>query len=1178
MSRNWTEQQKNAIASRDGSILVSAAAGSGKTAVLVERVIERITDKEKPCPANDLLIVTFTKAAAGEMRERIYKALQDKIRSDPGNGYIREQEMLLPDAEISTMDSFCNSLVKENFRLLDISPDFKIIDDNELSLLESSAIDTVMESEYQKGDRAFLDLVELLFKDRDDAAIAECVKKLYSYSRAYAFPDEWLDGVVDGYDPSVDISRDRWGQAILDYAVQAAEYCLELNSEMFDIISEGNGIFDFLYETCVADREKLCRLLDMLESGDWDGARSETSNSFARKKNTPKEMKEDPTVILLDKKRNIIKETVSEKIQGYMCVSEEENAADSEFFRPMVKKLIECVKLFDSELMSLKKEKNGYTFSDISHMALCLLVKKQDGEIVKTPLAEELSDRYVEILIDEYQDTNEEQHILFNSLSRDGTNLFRVGDVKQSIYSFRQAMPEIFTGLRDKLDEYDGTFYPAKITLDKNFRSREGVTSFINFVFSQLMSREAGGIEYDKNEELVAGAVYPETNRVQAQLHIIDRSANGLKDLDSAVCQARHIASLVKDMVSNEKLVGRPGSQRPIKYKDICILMRSVKSDSAVALADELRMWGIPCFTEVTGNFFSSSEISVMLSILRVIDNPNQDVPLLSALMSPIFAFTPDETAKMRINNRKASIYSCLLENEDKDEKVANFLKFIRRMRFIASTSTASELIRRILDETSYLAIVQAMQGGDLRRSNLMLLTDYAEVYESSGMIGLSGFIRFIDRLFINQKELDASNPISENADVVKIMTIHKSKGLEFPVCILADANKQFNIVDLKKNMIINPRYGIGLIRRDARTMAEYETLSHMSAKLQADLALKSEEMRILYVAMTRAEEELIAVSSERDAQRALENAASDLNPRRKKQLPFAVFSEKSFGDWLMKAALRHPDSFELRKAVGLGEEYALSCDSRLEVKIIDSVKSYTAAVTDVSGDEEIDGELQKLIDERVNYEYIYAPLASVATKMAASQLDGKLIDRENFASSKPDFMSDGKLTATQKGTATHRFMQYADFRAAEKDISSEAERLVLSGKLTEDEAKNIRQDEIEKFFRSELYGRIKRSYNVMREKKFTVSVPAEKVYPELKGELNEDVMIQGMIDCAFEENGKFVVVDYKTDRMTDEEDYRAEYTEQLKMYKYALEQITDLEVSETCVYSFRLSKTVEIF
>lgn len=1180
MSRSWTEQQKAAIESRDGSILVSAAAGSGKTAVLVERVIERITDISKPCPADSLLIVTFTKAAAGEMKERIYSALKEEIRQDPNNAYLRQQEMLLPNADICTMDSFSYSLVKENFRLTDVSPDLKVIDKSELSLLEAAAIDTVMENEYQKGDRAFTDLVELLFKSRDDTQIAECVTKLYTYSRAYAFPDEWLDSILDGFDPSIGIAENCWGKAIIDYAIRAVDYCIELNKEMFVLMAGKEDIGDVFINACTGDKNYLESLRETLSNGKWDEARLMLGTRFKPRKKLSDELKEDRTVKLICDKRDKIKNIISKKLPEYMCVSEEENAEDAEIFAPMIKKLIECVREFGEELMKLKKEKNSYDFPDISHMALNLLIKKENGEIVKTPLAEELSSRYTEILIDEYQDTNEAQHIFFDSISNNSSNLFRVGDVKQSIYSFRQAMPEIFTGLRDSLDSYENGNYPAKITLDKNFRSRKSVTGFVNFVFSQIMSKDVGGVDYDKNEELVAGATYPAAYEMPIRFHMINMSSEYNCDLDPQVVQARHVASLIKNMIANEEPIGREGEQRPIRYKDICILMRSVKSGAATTYANELRNWGIPCFTEVTGSFFSSSEISVMLSILRITDNPNQDIPLLSALMSPIFAFTPDETAKLRISDRRSSLYACLLKAESENSKVASFLKFFRRMRFIASTCTASELIRRILDETSYLAIVQAMSDGELRRSNLMLLVDYAEAYESSGMTGLSGFIRFIDKLFINKKELNASNPISENADVVKIMTIHKSKGLEFPVCILANTEKKFNTEDEKKRMIISPSCGVGLLMRDQRTMAEYETLSHMSAKLQMNLSMKSEEMRVLYVALTRAKEELIIVSSADDAEKVIEKAAIDIDALEDKFFPFSILSNSSYRDWLLKAVLRHPDMLGLRNSMGIDNMFSMqwNFDSIVEFKVIDRVRSYQKAVTDVSENAEIDKDLQRLIDERVNFKYKYAPLASVATKRAASQIDEKLINRENFAVSRPEFMTDGKLTAAQRGTATHKFMQFADFASAEKDVSSEAERLASSGKLTKEEADNIRKDEIEAFFRSELYKRIRSSNNVMREKQFTVNVPAERIYPELKGELNEDIMVQGMTDCAFEENGKLVVVDYKTDRIDSEDIFRNKYTKQLKLYKYALEQITGMEVAQACLYSFKMSKTIEIF
>lgn len=1182
MARVWTDEQKNAIKARSGSILVSAAAGSGKTAVLVERVLERITDESNPCPANRLLIVTFTKAAAGEMRERLYSALKKAIRDNPSNAYLRQQEMLLADADICTMDSFCGSLVKENFRLLDISPDFKMIDQSELTVLEKEAIDIVMENEYKKADPAFSELTDRVFIKRDDFEIAECIMHLYRYSRAYAFPDEWLDNIRKSYDPEVPVAESCWGKFVIDYSIKAIDYCLDMNKEIFSEAMDNEDILQVFEKTYFSDKALLESILSALKEGKWDEARSAIATKFATKSPAKNGLKDDPLVKELTNKRAAIKKTVNDSankssLKEIFCVSESEYTDDTAYFKPIIEKLTDCVKQFGNELMKLKKEKNSYDFSDIAHFALRLLVNRSDGKTSKTDLALELSKRYAEILIDEYQDTNEQQHILFNSLSDDEKNLFRVGDVKQSIYSFRQAMPEIFVSLRASLDDYKDENYPAKICLGKNFRSRKGVTDFINFVFSQVMSETVGGIEYNESEQLVAGADYPEAREPEAEFHIVDYSSENNCLIDSNVCQARYVASLIKDMISREIQVGRGEERHTIRYSDICILMRSVKGERATAYADELRKWGIPCFITASGSFFSSSEISVMLSILRVIDNPNQDIPLLSALMSPIFAFTPDEAARLRIDDRKSSLYACLLKAEAHNEKVADFLRFFRKMRFIAATCTSSELIRRILDETSFLAIVQAMDSGELRRSNLMLLIDYAKTYEKSGMLGLSGFIGFIDKLFINKKELEASSPVSENADVVKIMTIHKSKGLEFPVCILAATDKEFNDEDIKKPIIIDPENGVGLYRRDSQTMAKYKTLQHTAAKIRYLTNMKSEEMRILYVALTRAEEKLVVVTGVNDAEKELSSAARDIYYASDNVTAFAVLSGKSYSDWLLRAVIRHQDAFDLREMIAADPLIARISSGNLLVKLVDKVKSFTQTLTDDFDSSEVDEELQRLIDERVNFEYKYAPLATLETKRVASQLGNKLINRESFATSKPNFISDGKLTAAQKGTATHRFMQFADFSLAEKDVALEAQRLVEAGKLTPQEAQCIRQDEIEAFFSSSLYERIKRSENVLREKKFSVNIPAEKIYPELKGEADETVMIQGMIDCAFEEDGKIVIIDYKTDRLTDEDAFRREYSAQIGTYKYALEQISGLSVSQTCLYSFKLSKTIEI-
>lgn len=1185
--RKWTEGQKRAIESTGGSILVSAAAGSGKTAVLVERVIRRITNKDNPCPADALLIVTFTKAAANEMRERIYKALKEKIRKEPNNAYLREQEMLLPNADICTMDSFCSALVKENFRLADISPDFKILSDSELTVMETEAIDTVLEREYKKGDKAFLDLSEQFYTTRDDSALVEAIIQLYHYSRAYAFPDEWLDSLVKAYDPQVPLVESCWGKSMLDYAMSVSEHAIYLLEEMdaalqrddYDEGDEDDGLDPYRF-TGADDRGRVYDIYSALLDKDWDLACEKIQNGFMRKRPIKADLRYEEKPFIWDQKRSILLKSIKSLKEKGFCITQAQYTDDAAFFEPMIEKLTECVKQFEKEFFRLKKEKNGYDFSDIAHIALDLLAKSEDGKVTPTPLAKEISKRYMEILIDEYQDTNEQQHILFNAISKDGGNLFRVGDAKQSIYAFRQAMPEIFIGMRNELEEYDSDNYPAKITLDRNFRSRKGVADFINFVFEQVMSEQVGGVDYGDGEALVAKASYPESDEPEAELHIIDMRSPGNAEMDKDRCEGRHIAAIISDMVSRGVTVGKIGSERPIQYKDICILMRAVKGKTISMYTEELRRRAIPYFVQTTGSFFSSSEIAVMLSLLRVIDNPNQDIPLLSALMSPIFAFTADETAKMRIANPKASLYACLIENESKDEKVANFLKFFRKMRFLAGTCTAAELIHRIFEETSYAAIVQAMEGGELRYSNLMLLVDYAEMYEKSGMIGLSGFIRFIDRLFEKKKELNASTPVSEDANVVKIMTIHGSKGLEFPVCILANTEKHFNSQDEKKRMIIDPNFGVGMSRRDSRTKAKYSTLPQMCAKLRMNMRMKSEEMRLLYVAMTRAEEKLIMVSAEKkDCNNTFQKVSADVELRSFKYPASVVLDDNRYIDWILKGAIRHTDALRLRigGCYDTFDTVVKKPSGRLKVEIVYNVDKTEQSTDKAVRDEVIDPEMQKFIDDRVNFRYKYASLSSIATKRVASQIDGRLIDRENFATAKPDFLREGKLTAAQKGTATHKFMQYCDFTLAKESVTAEAQRLAREEILTPEEANEIRVSEIESFFASDLYAQIEKSNTVMREKKFTVNVPAEWVYPQIEEMLGESIMIQGMVDCAFIEDGKVVVVDYKTDRADKDEYYIASYSEQLRIYKHALEQITGLPVSQTSIYSFKLSKIIEI-
>lgn len=1174
MKRNWTQKQRDAIEARDGSLLVSAAAGSGKTAVLVERVIERITDENKPCKADRLLIVTFTKAAANEMRERIAASLEEKIKENPDNGFLTEQQMLLPGAMICTIDSFCNTLVRENFHILDISAEYRIADESENMLMCQEAVDKTLEEFYAEGSEDFLELVETLFSGRDDSSLAEAITELYKYSRAYHFPEEWLDGIESCYNPDVPVKSSPFGRIILDYVKNAAEYCLSLTERMKLIIS-ANEYMVPVYDSYVYQLETAINsFLDETEKGDWDSASSKAAGCVIRKPNAKKGTADSDEEVLFKSCHEAIMSTFKEKIVPAMCVSEEENRDDSKELLPVVRMLVRCVKAYSKNLDAIKKEKNCYDFSDISHMALSLLVKNVNGKAVRTPLAEEMSERFEEILIDEYQDTNIQQDMLFSSVSRNGENLFRVGDVKQCIYAFRQAMPDIFISIRERLEEYHGV-YPAKITLDRNFRSRKGVTGFINFVFSQLMSRESANIEYDDGEELVAEAQYPETTEPQAEFHIIDLGSEDIKaGTDEA--QAEYTASLIRKMMSGERQITENGKQRNIRYSDICVLMRAV-STSGITFANAMRRWNIPCYTEVTEDFFSAPEVAVMLSLLRVIDNPVQDIPLMSVMMSPVFSFSPDEMAQIRISDRKTSIYSRLVAKENENEKISEFLKFFRRMRFIAATSTASSLIRKIYEETAYPAIVQAMKDGQIRKANLMLLLDYADLYEKNGNTGLSGFIRYIDKLCDNKQTLDASKAVSENADVVRIMTVHKSKGLEFPICILARADKNFNERDENGSIVFNRKYGFGIKRRNTELMSEYETLSRKASKIMLNVSSRQEEMRVLYVAMTRAKEDLIVITSVKNTEKTVSALSSDIDITKKKLQPFSVLGRKCYSDWLIKTLIRHEDAYALREAAHISSDCVIKSDFNIRFEVVTKIPEYTFAHTTVTDENETDKELQKLIDERIKYRYKYASLIGIPVKRAASAIGKEYIDRENFAEAKPAFIDGEKLSAGEKGTAMHTFVQCADLMGAREDTESEIERLVLQKKLTDAQAKAISVGKAREFFTGGLCERMIKSEKLLREKKFTVDIPIEKMYPEIENSFGEKLMIMGIIDCAFLENGEWVLVDYKTDRVKSAEELSEKYRSQLSAYKYALEMITPHKVKEVYLYSFCLSAPVRV-
>ncbi len=1176
MARIWTKAQSDAINALDGSVLVSAAAGSGKTAVLTQRVINRLTVGENPTSVDRLLVVTFTRVAAQEMKQRIGDALSELIKKDPTDRKLINQQMLLPTAKICTIDSFCSDLVKENFQALSIAPDFKIADAGELELLSKQAMDITMEQMYQSDETSdFKNLAELLFSGRDDRKTAEMAEKLYHNSISFPFPEKWLDSLCDDFEEDVSIKDSTYGKIILGHITRVLQYCIDISS-MVLIRCEGIADYEKAVGKAIADDKAQAEyILERIQSDQpWDEIRRAAfAYNAVRKGSRPKDLSDDTLLTSLEQNRKTVKDELN-GIKSFFCCSEEEYRDDMDFLRPMMKALVKTAKLYKKNFDEIKKEKKVADFSDITHRALELLVEETPDGWKSTPLAENLRDNFDEILIDEYQDTNAAQDMLFTAISRD--NLFRVGDVKQSIYRFRQANPDIFISLKNAYKPYDKDIneYPAKIVLGNNFRSRKGVTDIINFVFSQIMSASCGDIDYDENEELVFSAGYTEKDEAATELHLVeyDKKSEGISDGNEV--QAIYIADLIKEMMKNGHTVKDGDGERPVTYKDIAILMRSTGGGKAVKYADVLRREGVPCFTEMSGEFLTSVEISLAVNILRVIDNPKQDIPLLSVMMSPVFGFTADEISQLRISSRRGDIYSCLMASED--EKVKSFFEKIRYWRNLSVCLRVKELLEEIYSDTALPDVFQATDASGVKRGNLMLLCDYADIYENSGYGSLSGFINFIDRLGDKQRDISGSVGVSEESDCVKIMTIHKSKGLEFPVCIIASCASQFNKSDEKDNLVISQKYGIGVKRRDIDTFRQYETLCQKAVKLGIRNDNISEEMRVLYVAMTRAREKLIMVYANDKIKDKCQNYSAETFAGNTRFSPYACSGAVGYGEWLIKTLLRHPDARSVRDEMDIDHRIELPSSERL--KIVYSLFDGYAAEEDSSQViEKADEDFLSLIKERADFRYKYEALSGIVTKRAASETDKNFIDRDYFASSQPSFMNTSGLTGAAKGVATHTFIQYADYDNARSDPESEIRRLRDKGILSEAEAQAINREALKIFFSSSLFGRIDKSDLVMREKKFTVEVPISEVYEGVEEFGDEMMMIQGIADCAFLEDGKLVVVDYKTDRLDSEDSFREKYTSQVLIYKKALTMATGYEVKETLLYSFHLGKTIKV-
>ncbi len=1181
MSRNWTDNQKLAIEARGGSILVSAAAGSGKTACLVERVIRRITEGENPSPIERVLVVTYTKAATAELKARISQKLQELIIKEPSNPWYRRQLLHLPMADISTSDSFCGNLVKEFASVISVDSDYRIADESELSLMKRDAMRKTMEDMYTRRDYDFLNLVEAFAEEKNDSALEKYINEFYKFLCSHPFADTWLKEKFSYYENVEDVIHTVWGKEAVAYSLSAIDFGMSLTENSLEILPSVPELSEILYPRVAYDKLFLEELKERLNSSSYDEIRSFLATYKPQPIRADK-FKEHPVKLKVAANRKKMKDC-HDLIKKLFKNSEKDAKSDIDSLRPIAAKLFETVLLFSENYGAIKRSKKVADFDDITHRALSILVDRDEkGNVYPSKIAAEVSDRYDEVMVDEYQDANEVQDLIYNCVSHNGKNLFVVGDVKQSIYGFRQAMPEIFLKRKNSLLLYNKNEknYPAKVILEQNFRSRKEVTDYINFVFSQLMSTQIGDIEYNDEEKLVASAPYEAVDYPCAELHLLDLSEKEFPDQSRD--EASYIAELIHKICKNT-YIKDGDTKRLVKYSDIAIILRA--GTHAVAYANQLKKLGVPAVCSRKQEFIGTDEINLALNFLKIIDNPLQDIPLASVMMSPIYGFTPDDMARVRAVKKKVPLFSALTEYaQTGDEKTRFFLEEINKLRTLSVSQPADVFINTLYDYTNLPAVASAAFMGNAE-DNLRLLITYAEKFEQGTSKGVSAFVDFLSRLEIEGDDLPAavdSKTIRDNC--VNIMTIHSSKGLEFPVCIIADTHREFRS-NSSKNVLLHSHLGFASMLRDNKLGTTFTTFPRDTIGFAVKNSEMSEELRVLYVAMTRAKEKLIMVASDVRMNKTVENLATSI-PRFGKILPFSVRGSTHMSDWLIMCALSHPNGTKLREYAGVDEP---EFDSKrnygmLSVVIdkgnVDYSKKYSSV--DISSEikyEKVPENVFEIIKNRFEFEYENSPLCSIPQKVTASELAHRDIEKSFTPQmKKPKFLSDIPLTAAEKGTALHLFFEHCDYEKASENADEEIQRLLKANILTAQQAEVIDKEKIRRFISSEIVSLALSAEKYYREYKFTVNIPASLVTEDLEGDIaHTPVVLEGAVDLLIVDDRGITVVDYKTDRVKDAEKLKVMYERQLSLYKNAIEQIFKKPVVRCLIYSVYLSEIKEV-
>jgi len=1183
-----TPQQKAAVENRGGSLLVSAAAGSGKTRVLVERLFRYVTEERHNI--DDFLIITYTRAAAAELRGKIAAELSRRMGEDPSNAHLRRQLLRVYQADIKTVDAFCTALLRENTHLLAreedshaLTPDFRVLDDGEAVLIRRRVLNRVLSGFYENLTPGAGQLADTLGAGRDDSALAELVLELYDKLQSHASPEGWLLQSRAAWEtPAASFDETPYARVLLDSVRRrAAHWADQLRrgaerTEGDPALASGYGA-KFL----TASRG----FYALSRTPDWGAARELASAVAFPKLATPKGRKEDPLVLALKQVWEGAKDALK-PLRSWLDVTGEEALEDLRAVAPAMLALLDLTAGFSAAFRAEKLRLNAADFSDQEHLALALLVKP-DG--APTDLGQQVSARYAEILVDEYQDTNEVQNAIFRAVSRDGKNLFTVGDVKQSIYRFRLADPTIF------LRKY-AAFQPhtraaegedRKITLSQNFRSRQEVLDAANFVFENILSVEMGELEYDEDAALHFGAAYyPPRTGCQTEFHLLSARQKSVENpypVKKLTAEARFAARRIRELLDEGFPVTAPdGTLRPCKPEDIVILMRSPGSRVA-AFAAALAEREIPCSFQEDSGFFETMEVSTAVSLLELIDNPRQDVPLISVLRSPIFGFTPDHLAEIRAAAPEGDFYQAVASSESPD--CAAFLETLNALRLAARDMSVHRLLWHIYNTQNLLGLYGAMDHGLERRENLITLARQAEKFESGGCRGLFAFVTRLRRLLEEEEAPGASS--GGAAGGVRLMSIHKSKGLEFPIVILADLDHAFSRQDFDASVLVHPALGLGPRRVDLERKIRYPTLARVAVEETARRENLAEEQRVLYVAMTRPKEKLILVESLYFAETRLQRLAATATlpvP------PEAIAACRTFGEWLLLCLLCRPEAEPLRALAGAEVPVSPGSGAPWEVFLHDCGEyrnspprpglAQEAAVPEVPFDPAL-----------LAFQYPYRRESALPAKLTATQLKGRPLDQEiaEHAAhtpylrplSQPKFRREEKgLTPAERGSATHLVLQYLDF--GDPGVPGQIAALEQKELLTRQQAQAVDVPALERLLASPLAEELRAAEAAgrkpLREYRFTLLVPAREYDPQAAEE--DAILLQGVADLCFETEAGLTVVDFKTDHVfTGQEvlDRAERYRPQLEAYSLALTRVLGVPVTRRVLYFLAPGRAVEV-